>query len=248
VSEKGDSALSTSTVIKRIVGVIAAVALAFGISAATAGPADAASKTVWDKVAKCESGGRWHIHTGNGFYGGLQFSSSTWKAHGGKKYASKAHKASKAEQIAVARRVLATQGPRAWPHCGKKAHLTKKNGKASKKAKPSTNPGVTKKHKKKASPAKSSTPPKSTTPPATGSSSSSKAATTAKAASAKKASAKKRAKSTAKYVKVKHGDTLAKIAKRHHVKGGWKAVWKLNKSKLKNPNHLKVGVRLKIKK
>jgi LysM repeat protein len=240
---KGDQALSTSTIIKRIVGVIAAVALAIGISAATAGPADAASKTVWDKVAKCESGGRWHIHTGNGFYGGLQFSSSTWKAHGGKKYASNAHKASKAEQIAIARRVLATQGPRAWPHCGKKAHLTKKNGKASKRAKPSTNPGVKKKAKKKSSPAKSSTPPKSSTPAASGSSTSAKATSSAKAAVAKK-----RAKSTAKYVKVKRGDTLAKIAKRHHVKGGWKALWKLNKSKLKNPNHLKVGVRLKIKK
>jgi LysM repeat protein len=239
--QQKDSALSTSTIIKRIVGVIAAVALAFGISAATAGPADAASKTVWDKVAKCESGGRWHIHTGNGFYGGLQFSSSTWKAHGGKKYASKAHKASKAEQIAIARRVLATQGRRAWPHCGKKAHLTKKNGKASKRAKPSTNPGVKKKAKKKSSPA--STPPKSSTAPATGSSTSAKAGS-----SAKSAVAKKRSKSTAKYIKVKRGDTLAKIAKRHHVKGGWKALWKLNKSKLKNPNHLKVGVKLKIKK
>ena len=135
--------MSTS-IIKRVVGVIAALALALGISAVTAGPAEAASKTVWDKVAKCESGGRWHINTGNGYYGGLQFSGSTWKAHGGKKYASKAHKASKAEQIAIARRVLASQGPRAWPSCGKKAHLTKKNGKASKKATPSSNPGAKK--------------------------------------------------------------------------------------------------------
>ena len=158
---KGDSALSTSTIIKRIVGVIAAVALAFGISAATAGPADAASKTVWDKVAKCESGGRWHINTGNGFYGGLQFSVATWKAHGGKKYASKAHKASKAEQIAIARRVLASQGPGAWPHCGKKAHLTKKNGKASRNAKPGTNPGAKKKSSAKK---KSTAAPKARTP------------------------------------------------------------------------------------
>ncbi len=218
--------MSTS-IIKRIVGVIAAVALALGISAATAGPADAASKTVWDKVAKCESGGRWHINTGNGFYGGLQFSNSTWRAFGGKKYAGKAHKASKSEQIAIARRVLASQGAGAWPSCGRKAHLTKKNGKASKKATPASNPGAKKAAKKKVTTAKKPTAKKKST--------------------AKVKSVAKRA-SSAKYVKVKRGDTLAKIAKRHHIKGGWKALWKLNKSKLKNPNHLKVGFRLKIKK
>ncbi len=215
--------MSTS-IIKRIVGVIAAVALAFGISAATAGPAEAASKTVWDKVAKCESGGRWHINTGNGYYGGLQFSGSTWRAYGGKKYASSAHRATKSEQIAIARRVLASQGPRAWPHCGKTAHLTKHNGKASKKARPSTNPGVKKAAKKKTSTA-------------------AKKSSTSSQAKAKSSAAK----STAKYIRVRSGDTLAKLAKRHHVKGGWKTLWKLNKSKLKNPNNLKIGVTLRIK-
>jgi nucleoid-associated protein YgaU len=224
----------STSIIKRIVGVVAAVALALGFSAATAVPAEAASKTVWDKVAKCESGGRWHINTGNGYYGGLQFSSSTWRAYGGKKYASKAHKASKAEQIAIARRVLASQGPGAWPHCSRKAHLTKKNGKASKKATPSTNPGAKKKSTKKKATSTASKAVKSPTK-----TSSSSKATYSKA---------KATKSTAKYVKVKRGDTLSKLAKRHHVKGGWKALWKLNKSKLKNPNQLKVGVVLKIKK
>jgi LysM repeat protein len=225
-------ALSTS-IMKRVVGIVAAVALALGISAATAVPADAASKTVWDKVAKCESGGRWHINTGNGFYGGLQFSGSTWRAYGGKKYASKANKASKAEQIAIARRVLASQGPGAWPSCGRKAHLTKKNGKASKKATPSTNPGAKKKSTKKKS---TSTAAKKST-----------ASKSVKSAVSTHSKAKA-TKHKAKYVKVKRGDTLAKLAKRHHVKGGWKALWKLNKSKLKNPNRLKVGVVLKIKK
>src|ERR671910_517501 len=101
-----------------------------------------AAPTVWDKVAKCESGNRWHISTGNGYYGGLQFSSGTWKAFGGGKYGGQAHKASKAEQMAIARRVLAGQGPGAWPTCSRRAGLTKANGKASKNATPATNPGA----------------------------------------------------------------------------------------------------------
>ncbi len=111
-------------------------------------PAEA-KRTVWDKVASCESSGRWKINTHNGYYGGLQFSPRTWKAFGGRKYGRQAHRASKAEQIAIARRVLSRQGPRAWPGCSKRAGLTKKNGKANRKATPSTNPGAKKKKKKK---------------------------------------------------------------------------------------------------
>ena len=133
----------TSKIIKTLLGIIAGLALTLGIALAGAAPASAAT-TVWDRVAKCESGNRWHIATGNGYYGGLQFSSSTWKAFGGRKYGSQAHRASKAEQIAIARRVLAGQGPGAWPTCSRRAGLTKANGKADKKAVPSTNPGVSK--------------------------------------------------------------------------------------------------------
>ncbi|MBB5832727.1 transglycosylase family protein [Brachybacterium aquaticum] len=96
-----------------------------------------ANDSVWDKVAKCESGGNWSINTGNGYYGGLQFSKSTWKAFGGTAYAATANKATKAQQIAVAKRTLYTQGPGAWPTCGKKAGLTKANGGAAKNAQPS---------------------------------------------------------------------------------------------------------------
>src|SRR5690349_7931265 len=108
----------TSKIITRLLGAVAGTALAIGLGAGTAAPADAAT-TVWDKVAQCESGGRWHIDTGNGYYGGLQFSYSTWRGHGGSTYASRADRASRAEQIAVARRVLASQGAGAWPVCGR---------------------------------------------------------------------------------------------------------------------------------
>ncbi|MBU2668257.1 LysM peptidoglycan-binding domain-containing protein [Actinoplanes bogorensis] len=147
-----------------------------------ASPAQAAG-TNWDAIAKCESGGNWSINTGNGYYGGLQFSRSTWKAYGGTKYASTANKATKAEQIAIAEKVLKGQGIGAWPVCGKKA-------------------GV---------------------------------------APAKKTATKKATKGT--YV-VRSGDTLAKIAAKHHVKGGWKKLYQLNKSVLDSPSRIFPGQRI----
>ena len=73
----------------------------------------------WSGVAECESSGDWHINTGNGYYGGLQFYQPTWEGYGGLDYAPRADLASPAEQIAVAERVLVGQGIGAWPVCGK---------------------------------------------------------------------------------------------------------------------------------
>ena len=109
------------------VGIAGAATIIGGIT--TAGSAKAA--TVWDRVAACESSGNWHINTGNGFYGGLQFVQSTWVGYGGRAYAPRADLASKAAQIAVAKRVLASQGPGAWPVCSKRAGLTRASGGAT---------------------------------------------------------------------------------------------------------------------
>src|SRR5262245_24857591 len=81
--------------------------------------ADAPSQPsgVWDSLAACESGDDWSINTGNGYYGGLQFSSSTWQAYGGGEYASRPDLASRDEQIIVAERVAADGGFGAWPSC-----------------------------------------------------------------------------------------------------------------------------------
>src|SRR4051794_33253352 len=76
-------------------------------------PANAVSMKTWNRLAKCESGGRWHINTGNGFYGGLQISGGTWRAFGGKRLASQPHKATKRQQIRVAKRIKKHQGWRA---------------------------------------------------------------------------------------------------------------------------------------
>jgi hypothetical protein len=71
----------------------------------------------WDAIAGCESGGNWAISTGNGYTGGLQFTSSTWHANGG---AGSANGASREEQIRVAENVLHSQGIGAWPVCGRR--------------------------------------------------------------------------------------------------------------------------------
>ena len=76
------------------------------------------SSANWYAIAACESGGRWSLNTGNGFYGGLQFSMSTWRAYGGGAFDGVGpFPFSAGEQIAVAERVLAGQGPSAWPNC-----------------------------------------------------------------------------------------------------------------------------------
>ncbi|MGX1129561.1 nucleoid-associated protein YgaU [Streptomyces glaucescens] len=97
---------------------------ASGPQAATHAPHECPKgKWPWGCVADCESSGNWHINTGNGYYGGLQFWQPTWEAYGGLKYAARADLATREEQIAVAQKVLAAQGWEAWPVCSKRYGL-----------------------------------------------------------------------------------------------------------------------------
>jgi cell wall-associated NlpC family hydrolase len=106
---------------KRLVAVGSMAAASTGsFAVATPDHAQAATELNWDVVAQCESSGNWAINTGNGYYGGLQFSASTWKAFGGLAYAPRADLATKAQQIAIAEKTLAAQGPNAWPVCSHK--------------------------------------------------------------------------------------------------------------------------------
>jgi hypothetical protein len=93
-------------------GALAVAPLALGT-----GTASADGGVNWDAVAACESGGNWGTATGNGYYGGLQFTMGTWRANGG---TGSPHKASREEQIRVAENVLRTQGIKAWPACGRR--------------------------------------------------------------------------------------------------------------------------------
>ena len=200
---------------KRMLAIAASTAIAVGGSVALAAPAQAAS--VWDAVAQCESSGNWSINTGNGYYGGLQFSASTWKAFGGHQYASNAHLATKAQQITVAQRTLKVQGPGAWPVCSRKAGLTRENGGAV----PYT------------APKKTEAPKASTKKPAT-------------TKAAPKASTKPAPAGGTKFVTVKAGDTLSKLAARHGVAGGWRGLWELNKSTVSNPNLIFLNQKIAI--
>jgi hypothetical protein len=104
---------------RTLLRVAVATAVALGTPVALAAPAEASTGgSKWDRIAQCESGGNWRTASGNGYFGGLQFSPRTWKAFGGK---GMPHRASKGQQIAVAERVLAKQGWRAWPVCSRKA-------------------------------------------------------------------------------------------------------------------------------
>lgn len=71
----------------------------------------------WSGVAHCESTDDWHINTGNGYYGGLQESQSTWDSFGGREFAPRPDLATEAQQIVVAERIYAVQGDGAWPVC-----------------------------------------------------------------------------------------------------------------------------------
>jgi hypothetical protein len=86
-------------------------------------PPPPSGDAVWDKLAQCESGGNWAINTGNGYYGGLQFSLSTWLSYGGDAYAPRPDLASREEQIAVAERLRAKRGYAPWPACAAKLGL-----------------------------------------------------------------------------------------------------------------------------
>ena len=210
------------------IGVAGAATIVGGV--ATANEAKAGS--VWDSVAQCESGGNWSINTGNGFYGGLQFTAQTWGAYGGGSYAATANQASREQQIAIAQKVLAAQGAGAWPVCSVRAGLTGANGAGGAGSAPAvttsrsttrTAPPATTTTKKAPTTTKKVTTPKTTTK--------AKTTTTANAAPAV----------SGQTLTVKSGDTLSELAAQLGVKGGWQALYRANTSIVKDPNLIYVG-------
>jgi resuscitation-promoting factor RpfA len=204
----------------RIAGVAIAASATLVTGVSLSAPAEAA-RSVWDSVASCESGGNWSINTGNGFYGGLQFSASTWAAYGGTAYASTASQASKSQQIAVAEKVLAGQGKGAWPNCGVGLSNASYDG-------GSADSGTT----QQAKPA-----PKRAEAPTTRS---------ARPAAPKPAATAKGFKKGDGEYKVKAGDTLSKIAQTEKVKGGWTKLFDLNKDIISDANVIYPGQQLHL--
>ncbi|MFD8594457.1 transglycosylase family protein [Kitasatospora sp. NPDC059646] len=186
---------------------VASVGLALPLLSATG--AAAAPVDTWDRVAQCESGGNWGINTGNGYYGGLQFSSSTWRAYGGGQYAPTADRASRAEQIAVAERVLASQGPGAWPVCSGKAGLAKGGGSSQDTASRSQQRAAAPKAAQQQAPKTAKTPKQ----------------TPAQSAPA----AQQQPQNGAARLTVQEGDTLSGIAAARNVPGGWEQLYQANR-------------------
>ncbi len=202
-------------------GVVAAGAAG---TAAVLGPASAANASPgvnWDAIAQCESGGNWGINTGNGFYGGLQFTPGTWAGYGGKQYAPSANQATREQQIAVAERVLKGQGIGAWPVCGARAGSAQKySGSNTGGQRSQSKPQV-----RSQTPAKPRTQAQST--PAT------------QIPGGVQADGRT-------YV-VRSGDTLSGIAQKQSVKGGWQALYQLNKQVVGgDPNLILPGQQLAL--
>ncbi|MEW1832160.1 transglycosylase family protein [Streptomyces sp. NPDC088196] len=196
------------------------------------GSASAATASEWDTVASCESGGNWSINTGNGYYGGLQFSASTWAAYGGTAYAATANQASKSQQIAVAEKVLAAQGKGAWPTCGTGLSSASYSGGSS------------------SSSSNSSSGTSSSKSATERSTSDTTASRSAERPAAKKTvttpTGKKVKKGDGEY-KVVKGDTLSSIAEKHKVKGGWQQLFKLNKDIIDDADFIFPGQQLHLK-
>jgi LysM repeat protein len=195
---------------------VGAMAVGLGLLAA---PASAAEHD-WSGVAHCEASGNWTTNSGNGYYGGLQFSQSTWAGYGGTAYAPRADQATPGQQVAVAEQVLARQGVGAWPVCGKHLHggSTAAAGAPAPHAAPAPKPA--------SKPAPRVTTHATTQAPTQ--------ATTAASAPA------------AGMYTVQPGDTLVKIAAARGVAGGWRALYARNAATVVNPDRIWVGQRLAL--
>ncbi|MFB9536175.1 MULTISPECIES: transglycosylase family protein [Streptomyces] len=189
------------------------------------GAAHAADVDTWNKVAACESTSNWSINTGAGFYGGLQFTQSTWEAYGGRTYAVRADLATKDQQIAVAEKVLDGQGPGAWPVCSVRAGLTRGGGE------PDIRPASesTKKDGKKAGKKDAGKKPRTSIEDVR-----------------PQSTPQSRAGSAEMYTVVR-GDTLSGIASDQEVRGGWRGLYAANRSAIgADPDLIVPGQRLAL--
>lgn len=257
----------TKKIVRRGGATLAAFAVAGGALVATTAPASAAS--TWDQLAKCESGGNWSINTGNGYYGGLQFSLSTWKAFGG---SGMPQNASKAEQIRVATKVQASQGWGAWPACTAKLGISGA-AKGASTAEASTSTPAKAKASSSVAKSSASTSAKSKASSSATKSKSSWSAAKSTASTSAKSSATQSVKSTKSAAAattgkrsvaavapvtfnidvtdsgtnytVKSGDTLSKIASKLGV-NDWRGLFVLNDDQLTNPDVVMVGQTLNV--
>ncbi len=196
---------------------ISAAGVALSATAASAAIPTATPTSTWDSLAQCESGGNWSTNTGNGYSGGLQFSQSTWAAHGG---TGAAASASREQQIAVAQNVQASQGWGAWPACAAKLGLSG-GAAAAPAAAPVQTPAPVRYAPAQAAPVQ---------------------AAPVQAAPRHVAAV---ALSGQTYT-VQSGDSLSKIADQLNIKGGWQTLADANAATISNPNLVLTGQVLQL--
>ncbi|AXK36312.1 LysM peptidoglycan-binding domain-containing protein [Streptomyces armeniacus] len=196
-----------------------------------ASPAQAASEDTWDKVAECESTNNWAINTGNGYFGGLQFTQSTWEAFGGTEYAPRADLATKAQQIAVAEKVLDGQGPGAWPSCGPRAGLSKGSADHPEPPDPRPEPRP-----------RTASAPKDRAAQDAGQKRAEPKSDREERAERARSERKKQATS----YEVVGGDSLFSIANAHDVDGGWQSLYERNRDTVSDPDLIYPGDELRL--
>jgi resuscitation-promoting factor RpfA len=204
----------------RTVG-LAAVPLAAAIPFAMTSPAQAATSNTWERLAGCESGGNWHINTGNGYYGGVQFADGTWDGNGGDQFAPRADLATKSEQMLIAEKVLDARGWSPWPACSSQLGLGGSDAQGA-----PTADGA------QASDSKEVT---------------TRAANNREDAQAASRGKHRKAPPTHSMYVVRRGDTLSGIATAKRVSGGWAHLYKINRSSIgSNPGLIRPGQRLRL--
>ncbi|MGW4807277.1 transglycosylase family protein [Kitasatospora sp. NPDC004272] len=231
---------------RRLIATTGVVGIGLTIPCLTTGTASAATVATWDKVAQCESSGNWSINTGNGFYGGLQFTSSTWAEFGGTAYASRADLATKDQQIAVAEKVLAVQGPGAWPVCSVQAGLTKGGAAPQVDTSGSSSSSSATGSDSSSSSQSQSQSSGSSKGQSQHSWSQGKSQSQAQTQTQQSAPAATDTQSAGSYTVVA-GDWLSAIAQSQHVDGGWQKLYDLNRSVLtEGPDVIYPGQQLSL--
>ncbi|MDP9695285.1 UNVERIFIED_ORG: LysM repeat protein [Arthrobacter globiformis] len=223
-----------STAARRGVTLAAVSAATLALSATAANAATpTASASTWDALAQCESGGNWSTNTGNGFSGGLQFTPQTWAAFGG---TGSPQGASRAQQIAVAEKVQASQGWGAWPACSAKLGLNGGGGAPAPQILPQSAPV-------QAAPVQA---PVQTAPVQTAPVAQAPVATEVPVQAPVEARHAAAVAVSGQTYTVQEGDTLSKIAQKLGIQGGWQQLADANTDTISDPDLVFVGQVLQL--
>ncbi|AZM46420.1 hypothetical protein DMB38_11845 [Streptomyces sp. WAC 06738] len=229
-----------------MVVLMGATGTAIGLPVLGAQHASAAPIDTWERVAACESSGNWATNTGNGYFGGVQFSQSSWEAAGGRSFAPRADLASKEQQIAVAERLLSMQGPGAWPKCGPRAGLAASGPAAGPTVPPAPQEAPQQPQEQPQPPQEPQEAQTLPAPAAQEQAPQEAPEGTEASGAAEQTQPESRTVFRGFYYEVREGDTLDDIAQRHGAES-WQQLYEDNKPVVgENPDLIRPGQKLKV--